>query len=89
MWFAAVKILFAPFITYLYATLIAEGHILERLGMWLNEEREGKLIWYRKPLGACLICCNIWVSLLCLITPSEVVTIVGIIGISNYLIQKI
>jgi hypothetical protein len=85
MWFAVVNILFAPFITYLWGTLIAEGHIFEKFGKWLNEGE----YWYKKPLGRCLICFNIWISFICFFAPVEVVVFIGMIGISNYLIQKI
>lgn len=88
MWFVVAKILFAPFITYLWATIISEGHILDYVGKWLNEEKNEALIWWRKPLGACLICCNIWVSLLCYFAPVEVVAFIGFVGISNFLFQK-
>lgn len=89
MWFVAVKVILTPFITYLFATLIAEDHILEKLGAWLNEKREDKLIWWRKPLGGCLICFNIWLTLISFFIPIDILAPIAFIGISNYLIQKL
>lgn len=82
------KILLAPFITYFYGTLIAKGHLLERLGDWLGRDEEN-IVYWKKPLGACLICFNIWLTIACISLPFNIVVYVGMVGISNYLIQKI
>jgi ABC-type uncharacterized transport system fused permease/ATPase subunit len=76
---------------------IQEGMIFGFYGKWLEKTRyknngPGKVVterWYYKPLGGCVICANVWHSVIfCLVMGLSLHWSVAIIFISNLFVRK-
>lgn len=47
-------------VSHLWDICLREGMIFGRLGDWLHYSKA----WYAKPLGGCVVCANVWHSMI-------------------------
>lgn len=72
----------------LYDDCLQEGMLFERFGKWLKTGNT----FVKKPLGGCLICTNVWVTVLVAlvyITVPMLFMLLALIGISNTILKFI
>lgn len=48
-------------LNYAFEVWMERGHIFERYGLWLNRNNRK---WWSKPLGLCVMCCNVWCEII-------------------------
>lgn len=61
---------------------LADGMILGRYGNYIRDKNK----WWLKPLGLCMRCTNVWVTLfliICFLFSFKIFFMLSIIGISN------
>lgn len=84
--YAIANILFIGFssasLANLYDDCLQPGMIFQNIGVWVNFNKS----FWKKPLGGCIICTNVWVTILMslayIFTPFLFIAL-AIIGISN------
>ena len=76
------------FLSVTYHMLLSEGMIFEKLGTWLDTGKQ----WYKKPLGACIYCASVYISIFMIVlylTFNPAWAILSIIALSFFLINLI
>ena len=69
--------------------MFMDGMIFAKYGKWVKDGS-----FWKKPLGGCLICMNVWITGLCYLASFndiglKVVTIFFVLGISNTVLKFI
>jgi hypothetical protein len=75
-------------LTNFFDDCIQDGMIFGRYGNWLRKEEN----FWKKPIGGCMICTNVYVTIFMLIMYKFILIlfmIFAIIGVSNTLLKKI